>query len=130
MDLELIRTCRTGLTNGQISTSGRRVCDSIELPWLQNQPGVSCIPEGKYRIEKRYSRRFKTHLLITGVPGRSLILIHPANDGVKELSRCIAPVSKHTGEGKGSQSRIAFEKFKTIISEALTNGPVYLIIKS
>jgi hypothetical protein len=69
-------------------------------------------------------------MLLTGVPGRSLILIHPANNAVKELRGCIAPVSKHTGEGKGSGSRIAFEALKKFISDALKTGPVYLIIKS
>jgi hypothetical protein len=130
MELQLTRTYYPGGTNGRISKAGRRICDAIELPWLQNQPGLSCIPEGKYRIEMRYSRRFKTHMLLTGVPGRSLILIHPANNAVKELRGCIAPVSIHTGEGKGSGSLIAFDNLKRIISDALKTGPVYLIIKS
>jgi hypothetical protein len=130
MELQLIRTYYPRGTNGRVWTPGGKVCDAIELPWLQNQPGLSCIPEGKYRIEMRYSRRFKTHMLLTGVPGRSLILIHPANNAVKELKGCIAPVSVHTGEGKGSGSRIAFDNLKRIISDALKTGPVYLIIKS
>jgi hypothetical protein len=130
MELQLIRTYYPGGTNGRISKAGRRICDAIELPWLQNQPGLSCIPEGKYRVEMRYSPRFKTHMLLKGVPGRLLILIHPANNALKELRGCIAPVSKHTGEGKGSGSRIAFESLKTIIGDGLERGPVYLIIKS
>ncbi len=130
MELELTRTYYPGGTNGSVTTVGRRVCETIELPWLQNKPGLSCIPEGKYRIEMRYSRKFRKHMLLTRVPGRSLILIHPANNAVKELRGCIAPVSKHTGEGKGSGSRISFKRLKTIISDSLETGPVYLIIKS
>lgn len=130
MELELIRTYYPRGTNGSFCTSGRRICDSIELPWRHNAPGISSIPEGKYRLKKRYSPRFKAHLLLTGVPGRSLILIHPANNAVKELRGCIAPVSNHTGEGKGSGSRISFKRLKTIISDSLETGPVYLIIKS
>ena len=53
------------------------------------------------------------------VPGRDLILIHPANDAKKELLGCIAPVSKHTGIGKGSSSRKALEKLKTLVYAAL-----------
>jgi hypothetical protein len=49
------------------------------------------------------------------VPGRDLILIHPANDAKRELLGCIAPVNKHTGIGKGSNSRKALEKLKTLV---------------
>jgi hypothetical protein len=52
---------------------------------------------------------------LINVPGRDLILIHPANDAKKELLGCIAPVTKHTGIGKGSFSRKALEKLKTIV---------------
>ena len=68
--------------------------------------------------------------MLTGVTGRSLILIHPANNAMKELRGCIAPVSKHTGQGKGSGSRIAFDNLKKVISDALETEAVYLIIKS
>ena len=53
------------------------------------------------------------------VPGRDLILIHPANDAKKELLGCIAPVTNHTGIGKGSSSRKALEKLKTLVYAAL-----------
>lgn len=49
------------------------------------------------------------------VPGRDLILIHPANDAKKELLGCIAPVTTITGIGKGSNSRKALEKLKTLV---------------
>jgi hypothetical protein len=49
------------------------------------------------------------------VPGRDLILIHPANDAKRELLGCIAPVTNHTGIGMGSSSRKALEKLKTLV---------------
>ncbi len=52
------------------------------------------------------------------VPGRDLILIHPANDAELELLGCIAPVTKHTGIGKGSASRKALEKLKALTKKA------------
>ena len=54
-------------------------CDSLELPWLNNQKQISCIPTGKYLVKKRYSKKFKNHLHITNVEDRSYILIHSGN---------------------------------------------------
>lgn len=66
-----------------------------------------------------------------GVEERDVILIHPANDALKELKGCIAPVSILTGEGKGSQSRIALEKISIPVSKSLAkNETVFLTIKS
>ena len=65
------------------------------------------------------------------VPGRDLILIHPANDAKKELLGCIAPVSKHTGIGKGSNSRKALEKLKTLVYATLEqNEEIKISIQS
>ncbi len=55
------------------------ICNSLELPWLNNQSRISCIPEGKYKVVVRYSKKYKRHLHITGVDGRSYILIHWGN---------------------------------------------------
>lgn len=54
-------------------------CDTLELPWKDNQRNISCIPEGEYEVEKRFSAKFKNHFHITNVPGRSYILIHIGN---------------------------------------------------
>ena len=54
-------------------------CDSLELPWLNNQKQISCKPTGKYLVKKRYSKKFKNHLHITNVEDRSYILIHSGN---------------------------------------------------
>ena len=65
------------------------------------------------------------------VPGRDLILIHPANDAKKELLGCIAPVTKHTGIGKGSNSRKTLEKLKMIVYAAFDrNEEVKISIQS
>ena len=65
------------------------------------------------------------------VPGREGIDIHPANDALKELKGCIAPVSKTTGEGKGVYSRRAFYKLRDILIEILQEyGDCELIVTS
>lgn len=93
MELYLKRTYFPEGCNGAIFWQGQMICASIELPWKDNQREVSCIPEGRYPLVKRYSPKFKWHLWVKEVKGRSLILMHPANDAQKELRGCIAPVS-------------------------------------
>jgi hypothetical protein len=129
MELVLLRTYHAHGTNGKLYSNEAFQCYTIELPWKDNQPKVSCIPEGRYRLKKRYSPRFQHHILIEHVAGRSLILIHPANDAQKELRGCIAPVSVLTGDGKGNRSRIAFEKMRKVVYEALQHEPIYLTIQ-
>ena len=64
-------------------------CHSLELPWINNQRNISCIPTGTYQVVKRRSPKYGTHFHILDVPNRDLILIHEANH-VHELRGCIA----------------------------------------
>lgn len=131
MELELIRTYFPHGTNGEFFFNGTRVCSSIELAWMNNQHKISCIPEGKYELRKRYTGERRWHLILENVPGRDLILIHAANDASKELQGCIAPVSILTAEGKGSQSRSALAKINAIVFPVLDKKKqFFLIIKS
>lgn len=131
MELELIRTYHPEGTNGEVRYEGQVICSSIELPWLQNQRSISCIPEGRYELRKRFTEKRQHHLMVANVPGRSSILIHPANDAKKELLGCIAPVTILAGPGKGNQSRLANEKLKTLVLAALDRKEkVFINIKS
>lgn len=130
MELVLERMYFAEGTNGILFFKGQELCKSIELPWKENQRRVSCVPEGKYKIRKRFSKKFGWHLAVMNVKNRDLILIHPANDALKELNGCIAPVLEHTGEGKGKNSKIAFQKLKNEVFPLLESGFIlYLIIK-
>lgn len=131
MVLELTRTYFPEGTNGKLECEGKLICNTIELPWRNNEKRVSCIPEGKYFIRMRYSQKFKWHLEITGIDNRSLILFHPANNASRELNGCIAPVTKFSGPGLGLLSRKAFEKLKTIVYPVLEKQEsVALLISS
>ena len=131
MVLELTRTYFPEGTNGKLECKGKSICNTIELPWRENQKRVSCIPEGKYFIRKRYSNKLKWHIEIVGVKNRSLILFHPANNALQELNGCIAPVTKISGTGLGLMSRKAFIKLKNLVYSVLNNTEtVLLIIKS
>jgi hypothetical protein len=118
-------------TQGILLYNGQLICYTIELPWIQNKRNISCVPEGLYTLQKRYSPKFKDHFHLKNVVGRSLILIHPANNAKKELEGCIAPVSYHTGIGKGNSSRKAFHKLTNLVLPALAkNTKVQLRITS
>jgi hypothetical protein len=131
MILVLNRTYFPEGTQGTLEWNGTLVCYTIELPWLQNQRRISCVPEGEYVLQKRYSPKFKWHLHLRNVPGRDLILIHSANDAKKELLGCIAPVTQQTAIGKGCLSRKALEKLKALVYAALDrNEEVKIIVQS
>jgi len=129
-ELVLERTCYPGGTNGVLYLNSSIQCYTIELPWLNNKPQHSCIPEGRYRLKKRYSIKHKVHLELEGVRGRSLILIHPANNALKELKGCIAPVTRITGEGRGTGSRAAFTKLMQQSLQLLEQGSLFINIKN
>jgi len=131
MELVLSRTYHAQGTNGQLLLRSERLCYTIELPWLNNQPQVSCIPEGRYELEKRYSTKFGVHLQVMNVPGRELILIHPANDALQELKGCIAPVLVLTGDGRGERSCAALSILKERVFPALLHfDTIFLNIQS
>lgn len=131
MVLSITRTYFPDGTNGKLECEGKFICNTIELPWKKNETKVSCIPEGKYFIKKRYSNKFKWHLEVLDVKNRSLILFHPANNALQELKGCIAPVTKLSGPGLGLMSRKAFTKLKDLVYTALeSKESVELIVDS
>lgn len=131
MVISITRTYFPEGTNGKLECDGKLICNTIELPWKMNETKVSCIPEGKYFIRKRYSRKFQWHLEVLDVRNRSLILFHPANNALKELNGCIAPVTKLSGPGLGLMSRKAFYKLKSLVYKASDRKEsIELIVKS
>ena len=130
MVLKLTRTHFPKGTNGKLECDGKLICNTIELPNKNNEARVSCIPEGKYFLRKRYSAKYKWHIEVMNVQNRKYILFHPANNALLELKGCIAPVTKISGPGLGFLSRKAFIKLKDLVYSALdTNESVELIVK-
>ncbi len=65
------------------------------------------------------------------VPGRSLILIHPANDALRDLEGCLAPVSQLSDIGKGWSSKVALNKLLSLSYQAYDRKEtIFLTIKS
>jgi hypothetical protein len=109
--------------------NGAFQCYTIELPWHNNAVPHSCIPEGKYMLAKRWSAKFGDHLLLADVPGRSLILFHPANNALKQLKGCIAPVTELLQPGLGLMSGTALKGLLNKVYPAMQNEPIFLTIK-
>lgn len=131
MDVLLHRTYYKEGTNSALFCYKRFLGFAIELPWRDNQHDISCIPEGVYPLKARYSKKFGHHLLVENVSGRSLILVHPANDAQKELLGCIAPVTYLSGIGKGTASKPILQKLVSLAYQAFDRKEkVSLIIKS
>ena len=94
--LTRLSTSKAG-THGVLSVNGQVMFVTLERPWADNKPNVSCIPAGRYNVRMRYSPRFKRKLYeIEGVKGRSDILIHPGNT-VEDTSGCILLGEKREG---------------------------------
>ena len=72
------------------SSEGQLQLFTLERPWQNNRPFVSCIPEGNYGLRRFDGSKWKGVLEVEDVFGRTAILIHPANQPV-ELAGCIAP---------------------------------------
>lgn len=54
-------------------------CKTLELPWKNNEPRISCIPVGKYNVIRHKSPKFGDCFWIKNVLLRSEILIHRGN---------------------------------------------------
>ena len=113
MLLHLEREYWPGGTNGTIRIEGYKVCHTVERPWNRNSPD-SCIPEGIYQLQREYNETWGWHLSIENVSGRGKVRILPDNHHATSELR-ISPVSRLVGEGRGSQSKHAFEKFKEVV---------------
>lgn len=134
-----IHLCRYESTDH--GTFGRIQIDNkyfhtLELPWLNNQKQVSCIPTGSYDCSLYPSSRFGSVYLLDSVPNRSGVLIHQGNFGGNkakglrsDIEGCIL-LGKSRGVINGQKcvlnSRIAVKEFMNTIH----NQPFTLIIEN
>ena len=54
-------------------------CLTVERQWLNNQVGVSCIPDGIYICRRGQFPKHRDTFEVTNVPGRTSILFHKGN---------------------------------------------------
>ncbi len=67
---------------------------TVEPPWKDNEPNISCIPEGVYICESVNSVHFGSTFEVMDVPDRTLIRFHGGNLGVGDEKRAIDPDTK------------------------------------
>ncbi|MGF1688722.1 DUF5675 family protein [Photobacterium japonica] len=122
---------RRHFSHGTFSTlhtqDGKQVCCMVERPWQNNQPNVSCVPPGTYKLIPHQSNKFGTcyaleapTLSVTryGPSVRTHCLIHKANRP-NELQGCLAP-GTHFGVSRGEwavmNSTEAFNGLMTLLA--------------
>ena len=129
--LILRETFTDNSTIGELFLNGEKMCDTLELPYRDNQRSISCIPTGEYKVRLRYPRESATrdylHLLVQDVKDRSYILFHRGNSA-KDTRGCIL-VGLGTQQDFVSNSTLALELLlKEIINLGAKN--INLIIKN
>jgi len=65
-------------TPGLVLRDGELVCRTMELPWRDNRPNISCIPPGRYtchHLSRSASGRYHDVYHVTGIPHRAGIVV-------------------------------------------------------
>lgn len=75
-------------TLGIIYLDDKEICRTLENPWLNNEPFISCIPKHNYVVKKYSSSKYPDVWELQDVQGRSSILIHVGNRA-KHTQGCI-----------------------------------------
>jgi hypothetical protein len=90
---------------------------TLENPWLENKPQVSCIPFGTYACRRVQSPRFGNTFEVTGVPGRSHILFHAGNTEADTLGCVLTATTFDPVQGVNGavQSKKAFDELMFLL---------------
>lgn len=63
-----------------IDPEGEPYCVTLENPWKNNDPMISCIPEGEYTVIWEYSPKYDRYMYtFQNVQGRFGIRVHSGN---------------------------------------------------
>ncbi len=114
-------------TFGNLVTDSGFQCYFVEKPWHDNKPEVSCIPSATYECGIGESPKFGKVYGVKNVPGRTDILIHPAN-WQRQLLGCIA-LGRAIGEVMGDRGVMGSRDAVAGFMADLENEPFMLTIQ-
>ncbi len=136
MDVTISRNYQVRQTLGGLFVVGfGRVIVSLvtlELPYLDNQKRISCIPEGVYDCTRIHSRKYGVCYLVENVPNRDDILIHIGNfaTGNKvDTSGCILVGLNHSDINEDGFVDVAYSTIAMNVLRALLPSQFKLTIK-
>ena len=116
MIVKLIRTVSTEKgTFGELICNDIPLCNTLELPWKNNQQNISCIPPGKYKVKRHKSQSKGNVFWLQNVKDRTYVYIHTGN-WTHEILGCILVGTSHTKNGL-YQSTLAMNKIKKILPD-------------
>lgn len=104
---------------GALFLDEKEICKTLELPWRDNQKGISCIPAGEYKLSPYPSSRFGEVYIVNDVPNRTGILIHTGNTA-SDIEGCILvgdSYGKLNGKKAVLNSRQAFNLLKEVLGK-------------
>lgn len=87
MNIEIQRIYQPDCTLGVLTCGGLRLF-TLELPFINNEQNISCIPSGFYKAVLRQSHKNGLVIELLDVPDRSFIQIHTGNY-TSQIKGCI-----------------------------------------
>lgn len=111
---------------GVLELDDKEVCKTLELPWRDNQKGISCIPTGEYKLSPYPSSRFGEVYIVNDVPNRTGILIHTGNTA-DDIEGCIL-VGDSYGKLNGKKAVLNSKQTFKVLKELLGNEEYMLNI--
>jgi len=116
-----------------LAATPRPLCVTLENTWADNEPRVSCIPEGEYQLHLTHqSPKYGVVPKVMEVPDRSHILFHAGNRARDTLG-CILTGSGFgviEGENAVVSSRAALASAVDEMRRRFPTGMCTLLIRS
>lgn len=110
--------------------AGEFSCKTLELPYRNNEPMISAIPEGIYSVGLTLSPRLKKmHYRLSGVQGRDGILIHAGNTAA-DINGCILVGNAVTEQRGGITFLMNSRKTLAALVDHMKGEPFTLIVRS
>jgi len=110
-----------------VLVDGEFLLHTLELPWKGNQPNVSCIPTGVYKVTPYSGSRFVDVYRVNDVPDRTAILFHIGNKA-SEIEGCIL-VGMDAGELSGDKAVLSSGRAMEKLSKYIGDGDFTLYVK-